>query len=164
MKLKSCFSVVLLFLCATACAPPQGGEEDVSETSERGDEASSFDGVYEFVRLETPEGENTDQQGLMIVHEDYVCHVRASKERQAIVQDDSEQVRQEKAAALFLASAAACGQYTLEGDTLTVDWETASDPSVERNETEFILTQSEGELLLAPASAPEFKFVYRPVQ
>ena len=158
---KLSYIVLLLFLAAgLACA--QAPEEAAAPAEEEG---ADLAGVYEFVRMDTPEGENTDQFGRMIVSEDQVCHLRVAKEREEITAEDPEDVQMQKAAALFGATTAACGEYSFEEETLTVNWVVSSNPSVEGNSTEFQLTENEdGTISLAPAASPEFKFVYRKTQ
>lgn len=135
--------------------------ETESETTAAETPASALDGAWEFVRLDTPDGPNQNQVGEMIVHGNRVCHLRVGREREAIAEDESEEQRSAKAAALYGSTTAACGTFTLDGDLLTVNWTTSSDPAVEGNTTEFEFTSEGDMVILAPAANPQFRFVYR---
>ena len=134
-------------------------ERPAAETS-----TSPLDGAWEFVRLDTPEGPNQNEVGEMVVHGNKVCHLRVGREREAVAQGDSEEQRSAKAAALYGSTTAACGTFTLEGDRLTVNWTTSSNPTVEGNTTEFEFTSEGDVVILAPAANPQFRFVYRRTQ
>lgn len=123
--------------------------------------ASSLDGAWEFVQLETPDGPSQTQVGEMIVHGDRVCHVRVGRQRDEIAEEDSEEERTTKAAALYGSTTAACGTFAIEGNLLTVQWTTSSDPGVEGNTTEFEFTSEGDTVTLAPTGNPQFRFVYR---
>lgn len=143
-------------VCLLGCAGPASPQSQ--DVEENGDD---FTGAWDFVRLDTPDGPSTTQQGMMVVFGDYVCHVRIQKDRDAIAEDDSAEVKGEKATKLLNGSNAACGTFTRENDRLTVNWSTAVKPETQGNATEFILTTEGDTVLLAPAAAPQFKFVYQ---
>ena len=148
-----CSISTLLFACASA--PTQEAPAPIAEAS------SPLDGAYEFIHIDTPDGPSTTQRGHLLVSGDYVCHVRVVKERESIGEDDSEEVRLQKSAQLAGSTTAACGTYSIEGDRLTANWVTSHDPANEGNATEFIFTQDGDQVVLAPAAAPQFKFVYK---
>lgn len=120
-----------------------------------------FDGVYEFVRMETPDGVQTTQKGMLIAKDGYICHVRVARERETLSREDSEAERTRKAAAAFAASNATCGAYTPGEGKISVNWAIAVNPGVEGNNTEFLVEHAGGEVKIAPAAAPQFKFVYK---
>ena len=150
---------LLLFLVASGCTVTN--VERQPETAAVEEPASTLDGAWEFVRMETPDGPSETQVGEMIVFDDRVCHLRVGRERDEIAEEDSEEERTEKAAALYGSTTAACGTFELEEDLLTVQWTTSSNPGVEGNTTEFEFTSEEDIIILAPAANPQFRFVYR---
>jgi hypothetical protein len=157
------FSVLLTCL---ALLPACGGQTSVEEQPSVPESTpeSKFDGVWEFAHLVTPDGLSTTQRGHMVVTSDHVCFVRVAKERETINTDDSDEVKAEKAAGLYNSVKATCGTFSIEGDSLKANWLTSADPSVEGNITEFILNTEPDTVSLAPAMAPQYKFVYRRVR
>jgi hypothetical protein len=97
----------------------------------------------------------------MVVSSNCVCFVRVGKERESIDADESDEVKQRQAAALYNSVKATCGTFSIEGDSLTAQWLTSADPGIEGNSTRFILTTENDTVSLAPAVAPQYKFVYR---
>lgn len=122
-----------------------------------------FNGVYEFVRLETPDGPSTSQKGLLILQDGYLCHVRTRKDREKIPDQPKEEVIK-KSADAFAASNATCGTFTVEGDKVTTTWQTAVDPNDEGNSSPYVFTKQGDLLTIAPAADTRFKFVYRKVK
>lgn len=156
----------LFFFASLLLLPACGGQtavEDQSAVSESMPD-SQFDGAWEFLHLVTPDGLSTTQRGHMVVSSDCVCFVRVGREREAVGADDLDEVKVEKAAALYDSVRATCGTFTIEGDSLKAEWLTSADPSVEGNTTRFILTAEADTVSLAPAVAPQYKFVYRRMQ
>ena len=149
-------SVLLLFGCS-----PSGVAEESQETASD----AVFDGVYEFVRLDTPDGPRASQKGTMIVADGTLCHVRVNKEREGFSQEDdaATEERIAKEAAAFNSANAACGPFTLAGDRITATWTASLDPNDDGNSPEFIFRQEEGMLFFSPAAAPQFSLVYRKV-
>ena len=154
-QLPVLFGCILLMSCVSQPAVEESEVELAQEP------ASPFDGAWEFVHLVTPDGPNASQRGHMVVSAGHVCFVRVGVERETIGEDDSDQVAAEKAAGLFNAVTATCGTYTVDGNTLKASWLTSADPSVEGNVAEFIMGLEGDTVSLAPAVAPQFRFVYR---
>ncbi len=123
-----------------------------------------LEGAYEFVRSESPQGSSTTQMGMMVVKGDYMCHLRVSKEREKTVQDEADEERDRKYAAAFRGSNGTCGKIRIEGDKVIADWGVTLDPNDEGNTSEFVFHQDGGTLTIAPAGAPQFKFVYQRVE
>jgi hypothetical protein len=156
-------SILLLsFMFCLACGGQTGVEEEAAAPEPSPE--SQFDGAWEFVHLVTPDGASTTQRGHMVVSSDCVCFVRVGKEREGINADDSDEAKVEKAANLYDSVRATCGTFTIEGDSLKATWLTSADPSVEGNTSEFILGIEGDTVSLAPAAAPQFKFVHRRIQ
>lgn len=120
-----------------------------------------FDGVYELVRLDTPDGPQATQNGMLIVSNGYLCHLRVNKEREKLSRDDTRQQRMMKAAEAYRAATATCGSFTLEGERVTAHWTVALDPGDQGNTSEFIFKEVGETLSIAPARSPDFRFVYR---
>ncbi len=122
-----------------------------------------LEGAYQFVRLDSPQGSSTTQEGMLVVKGDYLCHLRVSKEREKMVQDEPAEERSRKAAAAFQGSNATCGKIEVHEGRVIAHWGVTLDPNDEGNTSEFVFTQDGETLTIAPAGAPEFKFVYRKV-
>ncbi len=121
----------------------------------------SLDGAYEFIRVDTPDGPNTDQKGMMIIKDGYICHVRTAKTREKLEQNDAEAEQDRQAAAAFRTANGTCGKYTIEGSKVTLTWMTAVNPNSEGNSSEYVFEREGDNLIIAPAAATQFKFVYR---
>ncbi|MFQ5738859.1 MAG: hypothetical protein ACE5JX_07570 [Acidobacteriota bacterium] len=134
-----------------AIGAPQPGEGDL-------------DGVYEFVRLDAPDGPNTSQKGMMIVKGDYLCHIRVRKEREKRAQGDSQEERARKSAAALRGANASCGHFTADGSQVNARWKVAIDPNIEENTPQYTFVLEGDTLRVSPATAPEFKFVYKKIQ
>ena len=149
-------SVFLLLGCSSS-----GVAEESQETASD----TGFDGVYEFVRMDTPDGPRASQKGTMIVADGTLCHVRVNKEREGFSQEDdtAAEERVAKEAAAFNSANAACGPFTQAGDRITATWTASLDPNDDGNTPEFIFRQEEGMLFFSPAVAPQFSFGYRKV-
>lgn len=122
-----------------------------------------FNGVYEFVRLETPDGPSASQKGMLILQDGYLCHVRTRKDREKIPDQPKEEMMK-KSAEAFAASNATCGTFTMEGDKVTATWHTNVDPNDEANASSFIFTKQEDLLFISPGGDTRFKLVYRKVK
>ena len=120
-----------------------------------------LDGAYQFVRLETPDGPVQNQQGMMILSSGYLCQIRVPMDRPKLTDGLSDEEKTKIWAEGFRSANSTCGSYSLEGPNATVSWNVALDPAIQDNVSKFIF-ESEGEYLkVAPAAAPEFKFVYK---
>ena len=156
--MRSLYLLLLLSTLLFGCAGQPAVEEAGAVPAEP---ANPFVGAWEFVHLGTPDGPNTSQRGHMVVSDKHVCFVRVGNEREAIAEDDSEEVAAQKAAELFNAVRATCGTYKVEGDSLKATWLTSAEPTVEGNSAEFIMSLEGDTVSLAPAAATQFQFVYR---
>ncbi len=123
------------------------------------DEEGPLEGVYEFLRVESPQGPQETEKGMLIVNGSYICHIRVAKARQTPTREDSPEQRMEKAA--YGHANSACGTFSMEGDKVDVHWLVSVQPGNEANSTTYILKQEEGTLKLAPAQFPDFQFVYK---
>lgn len=161
MKATSLILLSCSIFCL-ACGSQQVVEEQASVPEPTLE--SRFVGAWEFVHLVTPDGISATQRGHMVVSSDSVCFVRVTKERELIGDDDSDELKAEKAASLYNAVRATCGTFSIEGNSLKANWLTSADPSVEGNQTEFLLSSEADTVSLAPAAAPQYQFVYRRLQ
>jgi hypothetical protein len=152
------YLLLVLSILLIGCASQPAVEEAEAVPAEP---VNPFVGAWEFVHVGTPDGPNTSQRGHMVVSDEHVCFVRVGNEREAVGEDDSEEVAAQKAAELFNAVRATCGTYEVEGNTLKATWLTSAEPTVEGNVAEFIMSLEDDTVSLAPAAAPEFQFVYR---
>ena len=125
------------------------------------DPAAEFVGVWAAVHGESPKGINTNQRGLMIVHGNYVCHMNVAKERPLFSKENTAEEKVEIFAELWRKTTASCGTFTLDHNTVTVNWTTSANPRTEGHVTKFLLTSEEDKIKLAPAANPEFKVVYQ---
>ena len=123
------------------------------------DEKDTLDGAYRFVRLDTPSGPQETQEGMLVVADGHMCHIRVGKEREAITREDSDEEQTRKAAAAFGSANGTCGTYTLEAGKVTATWAVSLQPGGEGNSSEFLVEREGDSLTLAPAGAPQFKFV-----
>ncbi len=143
-------------LAATAAALIFGPATAVAH-----DEKAGLDGAYEFVRLDTPNGPQETQIGMLVVADGRLCHIRVAKDREAMSREDTDEQRTLKAAAAFRSANGTCGTYTLQDDKVVASWTVSFQPGGEGNSSEFIVTRDGDWLTLAPAGAPDFKFVYK---
>ena len=160
MKNPSLWFLIISVFLLFGCSPGGVAEESQETASDTG-----FDGVYEFVRLDTPDGPRANQKGTMIVADGTLCHVRVNKERERFSQEDDApaEERVAKEAAAFNSANAACGPFTLAGDRITATWAASLDPNDDGSASEFIFRQEEEMLFFSPAAAPQFSLVYRKV-
>jgi hypothetical protein len=124
-----------------------------------------FDGVYKFIRVDTPNGPSTTQTGTMIVTDGTLCHVRVSNEREKFNQEDNapEQEKVKMQAAAFISANAACGSFKLAGDLVEATWIAHLNPNEDGSTSKYIFRQDEGMLFFSPAASPQFSLVYQKI-
>jgi len=133
--------------CAFAAVPGLAGD--------------NLDGAYDFVRLDTPDGPNTSQEGMMIVSEGYMCHIRVAKDREKLSREDAEEIQIKKQAAAFSSVNGTCGSFKVAEGKISVTWATAVNPNQVGNTSDYVFDKDGDTLSIGPASAPQFRFVYR---
>ena len=121
----------------------------------------NLDGAYEFVRLDTPDGPNTSQGGMMVVSSGYMCHIRTANEREKLSREDAEDVRLKKQAEAFSSVNGTCGSFKVSDGKISVTWATAVNPNQVGNTSEYVYDSEGDTLSIGPASAPQFRFVYK---
>ncbi|MCZ6484312.1 MAG: hypothetical protein O6826_01280 [Acidobacteria bacterium] len=161
MKNLMAFLFLSSAMAAMACS---GGAATATEVTPQAESSvERYNGVYQLVRLDTPNGPTTTQKGLMILQDGSLCHLRVDKERERIDQDESDEDTMRMSAAAFTAANSACGTFTLEGGKVTATWIATLNPNRDGSTSEFIFSQEEDLLFIAPAGSPEFKYVYQKV-
>ncbi len=157
MALLSLSSAMAVMACS-------GGAATATEVTPQAESSvERYNGVYQLLRLDSPNGPSSTQKGLMIVQDGSLCHLRVDKERENFVQDESDEEAMRKAAAAFTAANSACGTFTLEGEIVTATWTSTLNPDRDGTTSEFIFSQEEDQLFIAPAGSPEFRYVYQKV-
>ena len=162
--MKNLMAFLSLSSAMVAMACSQGAGTATEVTPEPDSSLSQYNGVYQLLRLDTPDGPRTAQKGLMMVQDGSLCHLRVDKERERIDRDESDEETMRKSAAAFTAANSACGTFTLEGEKVTATWIATLHPNRDGGTSEFIFSQ-EGDLLsISPAGSLEFKYVYERVK
>ena len=157
MVLLSLSSAIALMACS------RGAATATEVTPQAESSVQRYDGVYQLLRLDSPNGPSSTQKGLMIVQDGSLCHLRVDNERENFVQDESDEEAMRKSAAAFTAANSACGTFTLEGEIVKATWTSTLNPNRDGTTSEFIFSQEEDQLFIAPAGSPEFKYVYQKV-
>ena len=68
---------VFLCLCAVASLLALASANSFGQ-------GSNLDGVYEFTHMETPDGVQETQMGMLIIADGHICHVRTAKDREPL--------------------------------------------------------------------------------
>ena len=149
-------SIFLMFGC---------NSNGIVEDSQKTTADIGFDGVYKFVRVDTPDGPSTTQTGTMIVTDGVLCHVRVSNEREKFNQEDNapEQEKITMQAAAFTSANAACGSFELSEDLVEATWTAHLNPNEDGSTSKYIFRQEEGMLFFSPSAAPQFSLVYQKI-
>jgi len=106
MKLKALMLCALLFV-VSAPAIAKGPK---------------LDGAYRYVSTTFPGGKQTDAEtkGMLVVHGKYMAFVRANIDRKTWDQQEPADERTKKIIAAYQGLAATCGEYTMEGNIITL--------------------------------------------
>ena len=122
MALLSLSSAMAVMACS-------GGAATATEVTPQAESSvQRYNGVYQLLRLDSPNGPSSTQKGLMIVQDGSLCHLRVDKERENFVQDESDEEAMRKSAAAFTAANSACGTFTLEGEISDSDLDFHTEP------------------------------------
>src|SRR5215471_18688742 len=81
-----------------------------------------LDGAYRYVSTTFPGGKQTDAEmkGLLVVHGKYLAFVRAGVDRKTWDQQEPAEERAKKIIAAYQGLAATCGDFTTEGNIITL--------------------------------------------
>ena len=81
-----------------------------------------LDGAYRYVATTFPGGKQTDAEmkGMLVVHNKYMAFVRAGVDRKTWDQQEPAEERTKKIVAAYQGLAATCGEYTVEGNIITL--------------------------------------------
>jgi hypothetical protein len=81
-----------------------------------------LDGAYRYVSTTFPGGKQTDAEtkGMLVVHGKYMAFVRANIDRKTWDQQEPADERMKKIIAAYQGLAATCGEYTMEGNIITL--------------------------------------------
>lgn len=89
-----------------------------------------LDGAYRYVSTTFPGSKQTDavMKGMLVVHGKYMAFVRAGVNRKTWDQKEPAEERAKKIVAAYQGLAATCGEFTIAGDTITLQQLAQSSP------------------------------------
>ena len=146
MKLKTLLLCALL-LAASAPAFAKGPK---------------LDGAYRYVSTTFNGGRQTDAEmkGMIVVHGKYIAFVRAGVDRKTWDQQEPAEERTKKIIAAYQGLAATCGEYSIEGNVITLQQLAQASPQTMGKAIKWEYKLEGNTLKLKPVSNPDVEFTF----
>ena len=121
-----------------------------------------LDGAYRYVSTTFPGGKQTDAEmkGMLVVHGKYMAFVRAGVDRKTWDQQEPAEERAKKIVAAYQGLAATCGEYSLEGNVITLQQLAQSSPSSMGKAVKWEYKLEGNTLKIKPVSNPDVEFAF----
>ena len=146
MKLKA------LMLCALLLAASAPGLA----------KGPKLDGAYRYVGTTFPGGKATDAEakGMLVVHGKYMAFVRAAIDRKTWDQQEAAEERSKKIIAAYQGLAATCGEFSVEGNVITLQQLAQASPLTMGKPVKWEYKLDGNTLKLKPISNPDVEFTF----
>lgn len=121
-----------------------------------------LDGAYRYVATTFPGGKQTDAEmkGMLVVHNKYMAFVRAGVDRKTWDQQEPAEERTKKIVAAYQGLAATCGEYTVEGNIITLQQLAQSSPLTMGKAIKWEYKIEGNMLKIKPVSNPGVEFAF----
>lgn len=121
-----------------------------------------LDGAYRYVSTTFPGGKQTDAEmkGMLVVHSKYMAFVRAGVDRKTWDQQEPAEERTKKIIAAYQGLAATCGDYTIEGNIITLQQLAQSSPLTMGKAIKWEYKLDGNTLKIKPVSNPDVEFTF----
>ncbi len=121
-----------------------------------------LEGAYKFVSVKFPGGEQTEAQekGMIVVHGKYIAFVSAGVDRKMWSQADSEADRNKKIIDAYNGLRATAGDFTIEGNTITLNQVVQASPASMGKPSKWIFKLDGNKLSLKPAANQDVEFTF----
>jgi hypothetical protein len=153
MKLKTMFvcAIILIVACSSVFA---GGQKDKK--------APKLDGAYKYVSTKFPGGQQTEAEakGMIVVHDKYMSFVRAGVNRKTWDQSEPQDERAKKIIAAYQGLAATCGEFTANGNVITLQQLAQASPLTMGKEVKWEYKVEGKMLMLKPVANPDVEFTF----
>jgi len=121
-----------------------------------------LDGAYRYVATTFPGSKQTDAviKGMLVVHGKYMAFVRAGVNRKTWDQQEPAEERAKKIIAAYQGLAATCGEFTVEGNVITLQQLAQASPSSMGKTVKWEYKLEGNTLKIKPASDSEVEFEF----
>lgn len=145
MKMKALLLCALLTVSAPAIA-----------------KGPKLEGAYRYVSTAFPGGKQTDAEtkGMLVVHSKYMAFVRANVDRKTWDQQEPAEERTKKIIAAYQGLAATCGEYTVEGNVITLQQLAQASPLTMGKAIKWEYKLEGNTLKIKPVSNPDVEFTF----
>jgi hypothetical protein len=121
-----------------------------------------LDGAYRYVSTTFPGGKQTDAEtkGMLVVHGKYMAFVRANIDRKTWDQQEPADERTKKIIAAYQGLAATCGEYTTEGNIITLQQLAQASPLTMGKAVKWEYKLVGNTLTIRPVANPGVEFTF----
>ncbi|MEN3332165.1 MAG: hypothetical protein V7641_1530 [Blastocatellia bacterium] len=121
-----------------------------------------LEGAYRYVSTSFPGGKQTDAEtkGMLVVHSKYMAFVRAGVDRKTWDQQEPAEERTKKIIAAYQGLAATCGEYTVEGNVITLQQLAQASPLTMGKAIKWEYKLEGNTLKIKPVSNPDVEFTF----
>jgi hypothetical protein len=121
-----------------------------------------LDGAYRYVSTTFDGGKQTDAEikGMLVVHGKYMAFVRAGVDRKTWDQQEPAEERAKKIIAAYQGLAATCGEYTIEGNIITLQQLAQASPLSMGKAVKWEYKLEGTTLKIKPVSNPGVEFTF----
>jgi len=121
-----------------------------------------LDGAYRYVSTTYSGSKQTDAviKGMLVVHGKYMAFVRAGVNRKSWDQQDSAEERAKKIVAAYQGIAATCGEFTVEGDVITLQQLAQASPQSMGKAVKWEYKLEGNTLKIRPVGSDEVEFEF----
>ena len=121
-----------------------------------------LDGAYRYVSTTFPGGKQTDAEmkGLLVVHGKYLSFVRAGVDRKTWDQQEPAEERMKKIVAAYQGLAATCGEFSVEGNIITLQQIAQASPLTMGKAIKWEFKVEGSTLKIKPVANPGVEFTF----
>lgn len=147
MKIKVAVMFMVMLMCSAATAVAQ---------------APKLEGAYKWVSTKFPGGSQTEAQakGMIVVHGKYMAFVRAGVDRKTWEQSEPEADRTKKIIAAYQGLAATAGDFTIEGNVITLNQVAQANPGTMGKQAKWEYRLDGNKLMLKPVGNADVEFTF----
>jgi hypothetical protein len=121
-----------------------------------------LDGAYRYVATTFPGGKQTDAEtkGMLVVHGKYMAFVRANLDRKTWDQQEPADERAKKIIAAYQGLAATCGEFSIEGNVITLQQLAQASPLTMGKAVKWEYKLEGNTLKIKPVANPGVEFTF----